>query len=280
LGPWRSYLGVEPLLERRAGQDRVRAGEEGAVRDEPGVRVGRIAELLDPCRVTAAGGEQRRHLGEVLLTRAGDFQDAVARRLRLGAGRERRERLRDGPCGYELRAHPRQVAHVALPAPRHELLDELVELSGAQDACGDRSRLHGLLVGDLRGLVAPGESVGPDDRDDHHAPHAGALAGLLQVPGRGGEELGGLVLVGRAPGRGVDHDLDAGQRFREAVAGHEVDAAGARHRDDVVAPGLEQLDDVTSHPSGRAGDRNPLARFHDCSFSIGPLIETRHGGRM
>jgi hypothetical protein len=47
--------------------------------------------------------------------------------------REVDERLRDGPGGDQLRAHPRHVADLALPAPGNELGDELVKLCRAQD---------------------------------------------------------------------------------------------------------------------------------------------------
>ena len=84
--------------------------------------------------------------------------------------------------------------------------------------------------------------------------HAGPLAGLLQVAGRGGEELRGRLLLGRGPGGGVDDGLDAGQGLGQTFAGDDVDAARARHRRDLVALGLEDVHDMTSDPAGRARD--------------------------
>jgi hypothetical protein len=71
-----------------------------------------------------------------------------------------------------------------------------VELRGAQHTRGDRARPHRPLVGELRGAVAGGELVGPDDGHHDHPLHAGPLACVVEVPGCGGEELGGRVLVG------------------------------------------------------------------------------------
>jgi len=88
------------------------------------------------------------------------------------------------------------VAHVALRAPVHELRDELVELRGPQHMHRDRARPHGRLVGDLRGTVACGEAVGPDDGHHDHPPDAGPLACMVEVPGCGGEERRGRLLLG------------------------------------------------------------------------------------
>jgi hypothetical protein len=51
-------------------------------------------------------------------------------------------------------------------------------------------------VVELGRAVASGEPVDPDDGDHDHALDARTLAGLVQVPCRGGEELGGRLLVG------------------------------------------------------------------------------------
>jgi hypothetical protein len=47
----------------------------------------------------------------------------------------------DGPGRDQLGAHLGQVDHVALPAPRHQHLHELVELGRAQDLCRDLGSL-------------------------------------------------------------------------------------------------------------------------------------------
>ena len=41
-----------------------------------------------------------------------------------------------------------------------------------------------------------------------------------------GEELGGRPLLGRRTGSRVDHGLHPGQRLRQPLAGHDVDAEG------------------------------------------------------
>jgi hypothetical protein len=94
----------------------------------------------------------------------------------------------------------------------------------------------GPLVGDLRRVIARGEPVAPDDGYHDHPLHAGPLAGLLQVAGRGGEELRGRLLVGRGLGGDVDYALHA---------------QGTRHPDDVVSFGLEHVDDMTADRPGR-----------------------------
>ena len=117
----------------------------------------------------------------------------------MGTGGQLGERLGDGPGSDQLCAHLRHVAHLALPAPLHKLRDELVELRCTQYTYWDRARLHGLLVGGLRHVIARGETVAPDDGHHYHPLHTGPLAGLVQVPGRSGEELRGRLLVGLLP---------------------------------------------------------------------------------
>jgi len=123
-------------------------------------------------------------------------------------------------------------------------------------------------VGDLRRAIAGGEPIRPDDGYHDDSLHAGLLAGLVQVPGRGDEERRCLLLLGRGPGGRVDDALHACQRFPETVPGDHVDAAGTRDRDDVVSPGLEHVDDMTANPPSCPSDRNlPWVRLsHDSSF--------------
>jgi hypothetical protein len=71
--------------------------------------------------------------------------------------------------------------------------------------------------------------------------HAAPLASLLHFPGRSREELGGLVLVGRAPDGRDDHDLNTRQR----------------------------IDDVTPDPSGRAGHTTRLLASMTGSYIVG-----------
>ncbi|MGH8983688.1 MAG: hypothetical protein ACRDY6_07405 [Acidimicrobiia bacterium] len=56
---------------------------------------------------------------------------------------------------------------------------------------------------------------------------------------------------GEGPGGRVDDALHACQGLRQTVPGDHVHAAGTRHRDDVVSPGLEHVDDMTADPPGR-----------------------------
>jgi hypothetical protein len=125
-----------------------------------------------------------------------------------------------------------------------------VELRGAQDAYRDRARQHGPLLRDLRCVVASGEPVDPDDGRHDDLLHAGPLADLLQVAGRGGEEGGRGRLIGRGLRGDVDDAGHARQRFRQTLPGDHIDAAGTRHRDDVTSIGLEHVDDMTADPSG------------------------------
>ena len=148
-------------------------------------------------------------------------------------------------------------------APLHELLDELVELRRAQHARRDRARQHRLLVGDLRRAVAAGEAVAADDRHDDDPLHAGPLAGLLEVAGGGGEELRGRLLLGRGAGGRVDD----GVRRRPAASASPspVITSTPRERDiadDLVALGLEHVDDMTADPPGRARHCDLLGCAH------------------
>jgi hypothetical protein len=125
------------------------------------------------------------------------------------------------------------------------------------------------LVRDLCRAVARGESVDPDDGDDDDPLHAGACAELLEVPGRRGEELGGRLLLGRRPGGGVDDALDACEGLGQALRRNDVDAVGARDRDDVVPGGLEHVDDLASDSPRRPRDGNLPACVHDSPPSRG-----------
>jgi hypothetical protein len=109
-----------------------------------------------------------------------------------------------------------------------------VELGRAHDAHRDRPRQGGPLVRDLGGVVPAGELVDPDDRHEDQPPHAGPITRLMQVAGRGREELGRGLLVRRRPRGRIDDRLDAREGFVQALAGDHVDAARARDRDDVV----------------------------------------------
>ena len=94
--------------------------------------------------------------------------------------------------------------------------------------------------------------------------------------GRGGEELRRRLLVGRRPGGHVDDRLHARQGLGQTVAGDHVHAAGTRHRDDVVALGLEQR----RRRDGRPARSLPLLRsslpaLHDCAPSHGASLSHR-----
>jgi hypothetical protein len=90
-----------------------------------------------------------------------------------------------------------------------------------------------------------------------------ALAGVVQVPGRGGEELRGRLLVGRGPGGRVDDGLHTHEGLCQSVSGDHVHAVRARDRDDVVARGLEHLDDMAADSPGRSRHGNLPACLHD-----------------
>ena len=53
-----SGRGVQPLLERRAGEGGVRAGQQGTRLIELAVRVGRVTDALDSHSLTTPGSEQ------------------------------------------------------------------------------------------------------------------------------------------------------------------------------------------------------------------------------
>lgn len=98
------------------------------------------AGLLTPsilAGVTAAGGEQFRHLDHALLPWASDLGERYVGRSRFGG--EVGEYPGDGPGRHQLGAHPRHVGDVTLSAPLHQLSDELVELRGAQHTRRDRA---------------------------------------------------------------------------------------------------------------------------------------------
>ena len=137
-----------------------------------------------------------------------------------------------------------------------------MELGRAQDPRGDRAGKGQALVLELRRLVAAGEPVDADDRDDDDPLHAGPLAVLLQVAGGGREELRRGLLVRRRPRGRVDHSRDARERFGEAVTGDDVDAGRARDRDHLVTFGFEDVGDMASHPAGRSRNRDPLLCLH------------------
>lgn len=220
-------LGVEPLLERRAGEGGVPAGQEGTVLEELVVRIVRVAHLLDAERLAAPGDEQSRDLDEPLLPRAADLRDGCA----VGSRHARRDggQVGDGfgdiPGGHELGAHARHVDHVALPAPLHHLRNELVKLCCAQDSHRDRPRGHRLLVRGLRCEKTTREPVGSDDRNQHDSLHAGLLADLLQVARRCREELRGRVLLGQGLRSCIDDALHPGESLCKPLPGDHVHPA-------------------------------------------------------
>jgi hypothetical protein len=131
-------------------------------------------------------------------------------------------------------------------------------------------------VGDLRRAVTRGEALGPDDRHHDDPPHAGPVADLLKVPGRGGEELRGRPLVGRGPGCGVDDALHACQGLGQTDPGDHVYAARTRDRDDVVPRRLEHLDDMAADSPRRPRHCDRPSCLHDlapCS-NCSPLRRT------
>src|ERR671934_353829 len=76
-----------------------------------------------------------------------------------------------------------------------------------------------------------------------------------------GEDSSPVGLLTRAGH--VDDALHAGQGLRQTVPGDYVHAARPRHRDDVVSPGLEHVDDMTADPPSRPRYRNLPACLHD-----------------
>ena len=129
------------------------------------------------------------------LPRAGDLGDPAVLDLRL-LGRVG-ERFGDAAGGHELRSHLGQVGDAILDRPPDQRIDELVELGRANDPDRERAFEQRLLLRHLRRVVATLELVDADDRDDDDPLRPGCGAGSLQVPRRGGEERGRLLLVGR-----------------------------------------------------------------------------------
>ena len=208
----------------------VRTGQQPPGQVEIAVGVVRVADALYAHLVAIADGEQSRHLDEAFHSWTGDLMDLglgrSARESRVD--REAGERFGDASCGDELRAHLRHVAHLATSAQLEQLLrDELVELRRAQDAHWDGTRQQGVLVGELGGVVDRREAVCSDDRHDHDSRHAGLLAGLLQVVGRGGEQFRRGSLVWRGPGRHVNDGRYAVEGRRETLPGDPA-VGGAR----------------------------------------------------
>ena len=151
----------------------------------------------------------------------------------------------------------RQVDHVALPAPAHQHLRELVELGRAQDPRRDRPGQHGPLLRQLGRAVSAGVLVGADDGHQHQPAHPRLDAFLLQIPGRREEELRGRPLFGRRAGGRVDDDLHAFERRRQSFPGDHVDAVRAGDRHHVVPALVEHVDNMPSHSSGRPRYRDP-----------------------
>jgi hypothetical protein len=240
-----------------AAPDGVGAGQQRAAREELVFRVGGVAYLLDRSRLAAAGGEPAGGVGEVLLPGPGDLADPLVGEGRFVGGGEIGELLGDSTGGDELGAHPRQVGGVPVGGPGQELLDELVELRGAHDPGRDRAVQRRLLVRALGGVVAAREVVDADDRHDHQPADAGLLALVVQVACGGGEEVGGLPLVRRRPGRNVDERLDVAEGVGESPLGDHVDAVGARHGNDLVAPLPEHVDEVVPDAPAGAGYGDP-----------------------
>jgi hypothetical protein len=105
-----------------------------------------------------------RHRREVLLARTGDLRVRRAGALRQRLLGEVDQGLGDHAGGAAPGARLRHVAHVALAAPPHQLLDELVELRGAQDPDRDRPADQCLLVAQLGEVVAAPGGVDAGDR--------------------------------------------------------------------------------------------------------------------
>jgi hypothetical protein len=144
-----------------------------------------------------------------------------------------------------------------------------VELGRANDPDRERAFEPHLLLRHLRRVVPALELVDADDRYDDDPLRPGCGAGSLEVPRRGGEECGRLLLVGRGPGGRVDDGLGPGERLVETLAADHVDTLGARDRDHIVAALLEDLDEVRSDPAGGSRDGNLLTPgfgLHRSSF--------------
>jgi hypothetical protein len=161
---------VHPSHSSKVGppEDRVGAREENA--GLVGIAVDGIADGLDAQRVALLGDEEFRHLGQLLWARAGDLERRAGRGARVDG--EVSERLGDGPRGDELGTQGGHVSDVPLCPPLQQLLDELVELGGAEHPRRYRPGEHRALVRDLRDGVAAMQSVGVDDRHHDDALHA------------------------------------------------------------------------------------------------------------
>ena len=263
----------EPIFETGAGELRARVRQRGALRIGRGIRVAgpthqdRLAAFPDLDRVPSAREQRGGRFGETLLPRAGDLGDRAVLDLRLlgGVG----EGFGDYSGGDELRSHLGQVGDAILDRPPDQWIDELVKLGRANDPDRERAFEQRLLLRDLRRVVAALELVDADDRDDDDSPRPGCGAGSLQVPRRGGEECGRLVLVGRGPRGRVDDGLGPGERLVETLAADHVDTLGARDRDHIVSALLEDLDEVRADSAGGSRDGNLLAHvfgLHRWSF--------------
>jgi hypothetical protein len=166
------------------------------------------------------------------------------------------ERLGHRSGRDQLRAHLRYVPDIALSAPIDELRDELMELRGPKYVRRDPTGQRDSFVSDLGGTVAGGLPIGADDRDDDEPLDSRGRTNLLEVSGRGGEELGGGALIGPWSGGRVDDHLRPGQGCGQAVAGDHVDTASARYLNGVVSTLGQGFDNVPADPPGRSGNCN------------------------
>jgi hypothetical protein len=118
-----------------------------------------------------------------------------------------------------------------------------------EDRGGDRAIARGLLVGELRGVVALRKAIDADDLEGHQVgdPTPGSLP--LEIVGRRGEELRRRSLLGRLRVRGIDHDVHSVQRGYQAVGASKIDAVGATQHVHFVATASGLAYDVASdHP--------------------------------
>ena len=144
-----------------------------------------------------------------------------------------------------------------------------MELGSANDPDRERAFQQRLLLRHLRRVVAALELVDADDRDDDDPLRPGCGAGSLQVPRRGGEERGLLLLVGCGARGRVDDGLGPRERRVETLAADYVHTVGARNRDNIVSALLEDLDEGRSEPAGGSRDGNllgPVFGLHRSSF--------------
>jgi hypothetical protein len=174
--------------------------------------------------------------------------------LRVGVGGQVDQLLGHRAAGHELAGPVRDVGDLAL-LPVKELTDEFVELRGPQDASGQRAGQAELLVHPLGDAETGGGLVDADDGCDDDPADSRLLAGLVQVAGRRAEELRRRLLFRGVPRRDVDDDVDPRECLGEAFTGDDVHAGGSGHRNDLVAPFREDVDDVASQPPGRSRHR-------------------------